>query len=126
MLFLVEKNLVKKPDRVILKPRMNIELSNKKLIVIALLMSIIGSLLRGTDLGIPVLNLIFGNFIGTAGGFTAFPLFNWFIFPIAGYIWGQYFIRAKDKGEFFEFWYVLLILSILYFIISTNHWGGVL
>lgn len=102
------------------------ELSNKKLIVIALLMSIIGSLLRGTDLGIPVLNLIFGNFIGTAGGFTAFPLFNWFIFPIAGYIWGQYFIRAKDKGEFFEFWYILLILSILYFIISTNHWGGVL
>ncbi|WP_304091832.1 heparan-alpha-glucosaminide N-acetyltransferase domain-containing protein [Methanobrevibacter gottschalkii] len=62
------------------------ELSNKKLIVIALLMSIIGSLLRDTDLGIPVLNLIFGNFIGTAGGFTAFPLFNWFIFPIAGYI----------------------------------------
>lgn len=102
------------------------ELSNKKLIVIALLMSIIGYLLRGTDLGIPVLNLIFGNFIGTAGGFTAFPLFNWFIFPIAGYIWGQYFIRAKDKGEFFEFWYILLILSILSFIISTNHWGGVL
>ena len=73
------------------------ELSNKKLIVIAVLMSIIGSLLRGFDFGINVVNLIFANFIGTTGGFTAFSLFNWFIFPIVGYVWCQYFIRARTS-----------------------------
>lgn len=71
------------------------EVSNKKLIVLAIVMSIIGSFLQEIDLGSSILNLIFANFIGTKGGFTAFPLFNWFIFPIGGYIWGQYFIKAR-------------------------------
>lgn len=101
------------------------ELSNKKLIVIAVAMSILGSLLKGTDFGSPVINLFFGHFIGNAGGFTAFPLFNWFIFPIAGYVWGQYFIRAKNKGEFFKFWPILLIIALVYFLLSSKLWGGV-
>jgi uncharacterized membrane protein len=101
------------------------ELSNKKLIIIAVLMSILGSFLKGTDFGVPVINLFFSNFIGAAGGFTAFPLFNWFIFPIAGYVWGQYFMRAKDKGEFFKFWPVLLIVAFVYFYLSSKLWGGV-
>ena len=101
------------------------ELSNKKLIIVAVVMSIIGTLLRGTDFGIDALNLFFGNFIGTAGGFTAFPLFTWFIFPIAGYVWGQYFIRAKDKGDFFRFWPIYIIIALVYFFVSTRYWGGV-
>lgn len=88
-------------------------------------MSVIGSLLKGTDFGIPIINLFFSYFIGAAGGFTAFPLFNWFIFPIAGYIWGQYFIRVKDKSEFFKFWPILLIVALIYFLVSSNLWGGV-
>lgn len=101
------------------------ELSNKKLIIIAVVMSILGTLVKGIDFGIPVVNLFISYFIGAAGGFTAFPLFNWFIFPIAGYVWGQYFIRAKDKGEFFKFWPVLLIVALAYFLISSKMWGGV-
>lgn len=62
------------------------ELSNKKLIIIAVVMSILGTLVKGIDFGIPVVNLFISYFIGAAGGFTAFPLFNWFIFPIAGYV----------------------------------------
>ena len=80
-----------------------LEFSNKKLIIVAVVLSVIGTLFKGFDFTIPVLNLIFADFIGTAGGYTAFPLFNWLIFPIAGYIWGQYFIRAKDKRDFFKF-----------------------
>ena len=101
------------------------ELSNKWLIVIALVLSLIGTFTRFTDFGIPVLNLFFGNFIGTAGGFTAFPLFNWFIFPIAGYIWGQYFIRAKDKRDLFKLWPVFIIIALVYFFLSSQLWGGV-
>ena len=101
------------------------EISNKKLIIIAVSMSIVGTLLKGIDLGNNFVNLFFAYFIGCKGGFTAFPLFNWFIFPISGYIWGQYFIRAKDKKDFFKFWPILLIVSLLYFFVSTKYWGGV-
>lgn len=101
-------------------------LSNKWLIVIAVTMSLIGSFLRFTDFGIPVLNLIFGHFIGTKGGFTAFPLFNWFIFPIAGFVWGQYFIRTNDKSGFFRFWPIFIIVSVIYFVWSTGFDGGFL
>ena len=101
------------------------EVSNKKLIIIAVLMSIIGTLLKDIDFGNNLLNLFFANFIGCKGGFTAFPLFNWFIFPIAGYVWGQYFIRAKDKREFFKFWPILLVVCFAYFLLSTKFWGGV-
>jgi uncharacterized membrane protein len=101
------------------------EVSNKKLIVIAVLMSVLGAFLKGTDFGVPVINLFFANFFATAGGFSAFPLFNWFIFPIAGYVWGQYFIRAKDKSEFFKFWPILLIIALTYFFVSTKYWGGI-
>jgi len=94
------------------------DLSNKWLIVIAVAMSIVGTLLRGTDLGIPALNLIAGHFIGAAGGFTAFPLLPWFIFPIAGFVWGQYFIRAKDKGQFFKLWPLFIIIAVAYFYLT--------
>jgi hypothetical protein len=70
--------------------------------------------------------LFFGNFIGTAGGFTVFPLFNWFIFPIAGIVWGHYFIRAKDKSEFFRYWPIFIIVSMIYFVWSTQFDGGFL
>ena len=99
------------------------ELSNKKLIIVAVALSLLGTLLRGTDFGNNVVNAFFGNFFGTA--FTAFPLFNWFIFPIAGCVWGQYFIRAKDKSEFFKFWPILMIIALIYFYVSSNLWEGV-
>ena len=100
------------------------EVSNKKLVVLAVVMSIIGFFLFKIDLGNPISNLIFGNFIGTKGGFTAFPLFSWFIFPVGGYIWGQYFIRAKVKSDFFKFWPLYIVIALIYFFVSTNLWGG--
>lgn len=102
------------------------ELSDKWLIVIAVALSVIGSLTRFTDFGVPVINLFFANFIGSKGGFTAFPLFNWFVFPIAGIIWAKYFIRAKDKDQFFKFWPVFIIIPLIYFIWSINVDGGFL
>ena len=103
-----------------------LELTNKTVILIAIAMSIAGSLLRYTDFGVPILNLFFGYFIGTKGGFTAFPLFNWFILPIAGNLWGHYFIRAKDKGQFFKYWPIFLIISLIYFLASTQIENGFL
>lgn len=102
------------------------ELSNKQLLVIAIVMSIIGSILRFTEFGVPVLDLFFGYFIGTKEGFTAFPLFNWFIIPVAGYVWGQYFIKAKNKKQFFKYWPIYLIIALIYFVVSTQIPNGFL
>ena len=43
------------------------DLSNKWLVIIAVVMSLAGTFLRGTDFGMPILNLFFANFIGSAG-----------------------------------------------------------
>ena len=101
------------------------EVSNKKMIVIAVVMSILGFLLKNVDTGVPVLELILDDFIGAKGGFTAFPLFNWFIFPVGGYIWGQYFIRAKVKEDFFKFWPLFIVIALIYFFVSTKLWEGI-
>ncbi len=102
------------------------KLSNRKFLAVAILLSIFGTVLRGIDFGIPILNLVFADFIGTGGGFTAFPLFNWLIFPIAGYIWGQYYIKAKKKSDFFRFWPIFIIVALIYFLVSSAWWGGIL
>lgn len=95
------------------------EVSDKWMVVIAVVMSLIGTFTRGIDFGIPVLNLFFADFIGSGGGFGAFPLFNWFIFPVAGVIWGQYFIRVTDKRRFFRFWPIYIIVAFVFFYVTS-------
>ena len=63
-------------------------------------------------------NFLFGYFIGTGIDFSAFPLFNWFIFPVFGIFYGDYYIRCLDKSKFFRFWPIFLIISVTYFVIS--------
>ena len=103
-----------------------LQLSNKKLIIIAVIMSLLGTFLKNLNSGITLLQLFLSNFIGATGNFTAFPLLNWFIFPVAGYIWGQYFIRAKDKNVFFKFWPIYIIVALIYFFVSTKLGVGIL
>ncbi len=95
-------------------------LSNKMIILITLLMSILGSFINSMNSGPVLINFILGNFIGTDVKCTAFPLFNWFIFPIGGYIWGQYFIRVKDKNKFFKYWPLFIIIPFIYFLFISK------
>lgn len=92
-------------------------LSNRQMLLIAVVLSVIGSFVRMVDVNNDVLNLVLGYFIGTDEWFTTFPFFNWFIFPISGYVWGQYYIRAY-KDKFFKYWPIFLIIPIIYFIIT--------
>ena len=48
------------------------ELSNKKLAIVAVVLSLIGTFLKGIDFGVQPLNLFFAHFIGAKGGFGAF------------------------------------------------------
>lgn len=93
------------------------KLSNKQILAVGIVLSFIGFIFRFSDFGSIALNILFGYFIGTFYKFTAFPLFSWIIFPIAGYIYGHYFIRLKDKSKFFRLWPIFIIASIIYFFV---------
>ena len=95
-----------------------LNLSSKHMVIIAIVFSILGTILRFHDFGSDVPNLIAGYFIGSAGGFTAFPLFNWFIFPAVGLLFGEYYIRCNDKKKLLRFWFLGLLISLAYFVTS--------
>lgn len=95
-----------------------LNLSAKQMVIVAIILSIAGWVLRFHDLGSNVPNLIAGYFFGSGGGFTAFPLFNWFIFPATGLLFGEYYIRCNNKKKLLSLWPVGLIISLAYFITS--------
>ena len=95
-----------------------LKLSAKQMVILALVLSVAGWILREHDFGGNVPNLIAGYFVGSAGGFTAFPLFNWFIFPAAGLLFGEYYIRCNDKKKLLRLWPLALVISVAYFVIS--------
>ena len=92
--------------------------SAKAMVVVAFILSVIGSFARFHDFGSNVPNLIAGYFIGSAGGFTAFPLFNWFVFPAVGLLFGEYYMRCNNKEKLLRLWPLGLIVSVAYFVIS--------
>ena len=103
-----------------------LKLSAKQMVIIALVLSVIGWILREHDFGGNVPNLIAGYFVGSAGGFTAFPLFNWFIFPTTGLLFGGYYIRCNNKQKLLRLWPLGLVISVAYFVTSWFIPGGFL
>ena len=103
-----------------------LNLSDVQMVAIAAVMSVAGSFLRFTNLGKNIANLIAGYFIGSAGGFTAFPLFNWILFPTAGILFGEYYIRCTDKKKLLCAWPAAMVISITYFVTSWFVKGGFL
>ena len=90
-------------------------ISKEKMLILAIVLSIIGSFVCFVDFNNIFLNYFFGYFIGTIlHQCTAFPLFNWFIFPVAGMVYGSYFIRVEDKSQFFKLWPVFLIIPLIF------------
>ena len=103
-----------------------LKVSAKGMVIVALILSIIGWLTRFHDFGSNVPNLLMGYLIGSAGGFTAFPLCNWFIFPAVGLLFGEYYMRCNNKEKLLRLWPVGLIISVAYFVASWFIPGGFL
>lgn len=103
-----------------------LNMSSMQMVLVAIVMSMAGPFLRFTDFGNVYMNLIGGYFMGTAGGFTAFPLFNWILFPVAGIFLGEYYIRCNNKRKLLSFWPVGLLVSVAYFVASWFITGGFL
>lgn len=103
-----------------------LKLVSWQIVLIAVVLSVIASFVRFHDFGSDVLNLITGYFIGSKGGFTAFPLFNWLIFPAVGMLCGEWYIRCSNKKKLMCLWPLALAISVTYFVISWSMPNGFL
>ena len=94
--------------------------SNLVMFVIAFVMCIFGELLNGVDAGSPLGNIFLGYLVGTedAAGMVLsyFPVLNWMMFPVCGYIFGYLLRRVKNKKLFYLIFSLpALIIAIVYF-----------
>lgn len=84
-----------------------LKLSQWGIAAVAVLMSVLGSFVRDFDMGSLALNQTIGLFFGTVSGehdgdtLAFFPLFNWFIFVAAGYIFALFLRRCENKNRFY-------------------------
>ncbi len=91
------------------------------LLSIAVVFSGLGTVLNGIDVGNDVGNIFLGYLIGTENAactiHSYFPLLNWFIFPVAGYLFASILVKVKDKKTFYLlFSPACLVITIVYFI----------
>lgn len=92
--------------------------------IIAVILSAIATVIGSVDLGNPAANIFCGLFFGSfdyewlTGGI--FPLFNWFIFVAAGYLFAKYVLRrCTDKNRLYRRCLVLCgILIAVYMVIA--------
>lgn len=106
-----------------------LKVSMPALFFISVGMSVAGTFLRGTDFGNDVLNVIFGWFIGTENEagliISDFPLLNWLVVPVCGYIFGWLLRRVKDKKQFYlSFSPVLLVISVVCLFLGDRYEFG--
>ncbi len=97
--------------------------------LVAFVMSITGSFLTGIDVKNPLGNIFLGYVIGTedAAGLVVsdFPMLNWLIFPVMGYLFGNILSRVKDKKTFYSVISIpSSIITVIYFAFGlTNRLG---
>lgn len=75
--------------------------SNKLLFVIWCVCSTVNLMVRGITFQNDFANGFFGLFWGT-DSYSWFPFLTWIIYPMVGYVFGQYLIRCTDKNTFYK------------------------
>ena len=100
-----------------------LKLSNIVMLIIATVMCGFGTLLNGVDVVSPLGNIFLGYLIGTedAAGMVLsdFPILNWLMFPVCGYVFGSVLKRVKNKKLFYlTFSFPALIIAIVYFVLG--------
>lgn len=90
------------------------------MLLLCLGMSFLGTCLNGTDFRIPFCNILGGYLIGTedtAGRVVSdFPVLNWLLVPVSGYLFGKRLLHVKDKRLFYGFFSMAgLLITVVYF-----------
>lgn len=96
-----------------------IKCSDLMMFLIALGMSVIGSLVRFIDLGDVYANELAGLFIGTVDPIleeetACFPLFNWFIVVVVFYLYAKVLRHCSDTDRFYSIALPMQMMSIPY------------
>ena len=97
------------------------KLSDRKILLLAVLFLIIGSIFIDFSTESTELDILLGFFILTHGR-VFFPFLNWFIIPVSGYLFGQIWLRCRDKETFYRtITPVSWILALLYLAFSRGY-----
>ena len=97
-----------------------LKLSKGMMVLIATVMCAFGTLLNGVDVNSPLGNIFLGYLIGTedAAGLVLsdFPILNWLMFPVCGYVFGGILKHVKDKNLFYLIFALpAIIIAAVYF-----------
>lgn len=103
-----------------------LRIPNLAMFLICVGMSLLGTFLNGIDVGTPLGNIFLGYIIGTedAAGkvFSDFPLMNWLIIPVSGYIFGKILLYVKNKKLFYGILSSIgVIITVIYFSVGINN-----
>ena len=101
---------------------MEFRLSDMSMLIIALICSVVGTLLNGIDAGETAVNIILGHLIGIedADGMVMadFVLLNWLIVPVCGYLFGKRLRHVKDKKRLYQ------LISPICLLICAVYWDN--
>lgn len=75
--------------------------SKSTLVMIAVLCSLLGTLLKGVTVDHYIGKQLLGYFWASSDE-TFFPFLTWIIFPTFGYVFGSYWVKCRDKGSFYK------------------------
>lgn len=106
-----------------------VRLSDMAMFLICLGMSLLGTCLSGMDVGVPFGNIFLGYLMGTedAAGMVVsdFPLLNWLIIPVCGYIFGKRLLYVKDKKRFYGILSPIgILITVIYFSVGIKNGFG--
>lgn len=100
-----------------------LKLSNIVMLAIATVMCAFGTFFNGVDVNSPLGNIFLGYVIGTedAAGMVLsdFPILNWMMFPVCGYVFGHVLKYVKNKKLFYlTVSLPAILIAIVYFTIG--------
>lgn len=106
-----------------------LRLSNWAMLLICLGMSVAGTLLKGMNVGNPLGNIFLGYLIGTEDAIgqvlSDFPLLNWMIIPVSGYVFGKNLLHVKNKTYFYAILSPIgFLITLVYFPIAIRNGLG--
>ena len=92
-----------------------LKLKEIEILFIALILSMIGTMVAGVDTQNPVLNIIIGLFVYTPNHASTFGFCSWYLFVAVGLVFGKILQQTPDKDAFYKRLLVVSgILSAIY------------
>lgn len=100
-----------------------LKLNNLGILIIAVIMSIIGSIVAFSSTGILIADIVLGSFFTTTTTTSCFTLFNWYIFVALGMVFGNIIRRIQNLNKFYKYTMLISGVVMITYIVLTSIWG---